>query len=417
MCACTRLMQARLIERKETAVGNRELTREDRAQWRELLTTEWPGRGMILALLYMAASLFLPFAERSYISLFFLVVGLAVCYFIRRSLLSLFGVVLPCLFLYTILGSALLPAAFLALVLGGAAGALLPTVLPKSRLRWFLSPAVAALLYPVAWLAGGDPWRALLVLLPLPVSICGYILLSRCTGFTRSVCMLTATLAATLGVAGVITLLLMGVRENPVTYAGDLLRDGAVRMLTEGRDALYATGVSSTVTTGLTDVAIENTAVSLVNMTPALFFIACTVTCFYLWRMLLSCLLLFGTLPKLPVRLMTFTVSPTAAIVFIVSFLVGIFSNYDHLTVAGVAANNLSLVLEPALALVGFSSFARRGQARSCLSVFLLLGLVYILLTNPGTGLALAAFYGALNILIARFFPVPDDQNHQGGES
>ena len=346
----------------------------------------------------------------------FLLAGIAAFYFVRRSLFSMIGVVLPCLFLYSVLGSALLPAAFLSFVLGGAAGTLLPTVFSGARHRWLYLPLTSALLYPVAWLMGGDPWRALLVLLPLPVALCGYILLSRCTCFTRSVCVLAATLAAALGAAGVITLLLMGVRTNPAAYAGDLLRDGTVRLLTEGREALAAAGVSGSMTTGLTDVAIENMAVSLVNITPALFLIACTVTCFYLWRTLLSCLLLFGTLPKLPIRLYGFTVSATAAVIFIVSLLVGVFANYDHLTVGGVIAQNLAMVLEPGLALVAFGSLTRRGAARSCLSMLILLGLVCVLLTNFGTGLALSAFYGALNILLARFFPAPDDHDHQGGE-
>ena len=395
-----------------------DLTPEDRARWRELLTTEQNGSGPLLLFVFMACCFFLPFAEHGYVALFALALGLLAFYFVRRSLFSLFGVILPCLFLYMILGSALLPAAFLSLTLGGAAGTLLPTCLPVKRpvLRWLILPLAVAPLYPAAWLIGGDPWRALLVLLPLPAAVCGHILLGRCTGFTRSVCVLTATLAATLFAAGVVTLLTMGVYQNPVAYAGDLLRDGTVRMLTEGRDALAEAGLSGEMAVNLTDTAILNTAVSLVNITPALFLIACTITCFYLWRTLLSCLLLFGTLPKLPLRLTAFTVSATSAVLFIVAFLVGIFSNYDHLTVAGVAASNLALVLEPPLALVGVTSLTRRGAARSCLSLLLLLGLVYVFLTNLRTGLAIAAFYGAVNVLVARFFPAPDN-DHQGGES
>ncbi len=396
-----------------------DLTREDRARWRELLTTESSGRGPLLLFVFMACCFFLPFAEHNFVSLTALALGLLAFYFVRRSLLSLFGVILPCLFLYVVLGSALLPAVFLALILGGAAGILLPTCFPvrQRALRVLILPLAVAPLYPAALLLGGDPWRALLVLLPLPLAVCGHVLLRRCTGFTRSVCMMTATLAATLFAAGVITLLVMGVRQqNPVVFAGDLLRDGTVRMLTEARDALAEAGISGEAAIDLTDVAIENTAVSLVNTTPALFLIVCTVTCFYLWRTLLSCLLLFGTLPKLPLRLYAFTVSATSAILFIAAFLVGVFANYDHPTLAGTVAGNLSLVLEPPLALVGVTSLSRRGAARSCLSVLLLLGLFYIFLTNLRTGLAIAALYGALNVIVARFFPAPDN-DHQGGES
>ena len=392
-----------------------DLTREDRARWRELLTTgQRPGVALMLC--YAAACFFLPFAENDLVSLTFLVAGLAVCYFVRRSLLSLLGVVLPCLFLYSVMGAALLPAAFLAIVLGGAAGSLLPTALGDVWQRRLALPLISVALYPAAWLGGGDPWRALLVFLPLPAALCGYCLLCRCTDFTRSVCVLAITLAITLGAAGVITLLLMGVYENPVVYAGDLLRDGTVRWLTEWREMRYAQWLPGGMATGLTDVTIENVAISLTNVTPALFFIACTVTCFCIRRMTLAGLLIFGTLPKLPMRLAAFTVSATAAVVFIVSFLVGIFSNYDHLTVAGVAANNLSLLLEPVLILAGVGSLMRRGAARSCLSFLVMMGLVYVLLRSPGTGLALLAFYGALNILLARFFPATDN-DHQGGES
>ena len=122
----------------------------------------------------------------------------------------------------------------------------------------------------------------------------------------------------------------------------------------------------------------------------------------------------FDELPRMPRRVIAMSVSPVAAILFLVAFLLSLLVGRDHASFFGVVLQNLYLVLEPPLILVGFSALSGRQGARSCLSLLILMGLVFILCTNPGTGLTLAAFYGALTILLSRFFPAaPADKGGQ----
>ena len=109
-------------------------------------------------------------------------------------------------------------------------------------------------------------------------------------------------------------------------------------------------------------------------------------------------------LPRMPLRLAGLTVSPYAAAVFAVSYFASMIANGNGVTVFGMLCENLSLLLEPALALVGFISLAPR-RGGSCLTQALALGLIALLFIDLGSGLALAAFLGAFRILWPRTAP------------
>ena len=151
-----------------------------------------------------------------------------------------------------------------------------------------------------------------------------------------------------------------------------------------------------------------NVAALFVNVLPGLFICVCSITAFLIWRILLQLLVGFGTLPRLPLRVAAFTMSPLSAILFILAYFASLISNGSTVTLFGMVCENLSLILEPGLALIGFSVLFAKGAARSCLSRLLGFALIVTFWFQPAMALALAAFVGCFQILVAPRLPRPD---------
>ena len=264
--------------------------------------------------------------------------------------------------------------------------------------------------YAAPSLLVSDPARGLLALLPLLLAAAFAVCLAICLPHTESVLTGIAVLVLSLSVAGLVTAALLGtLGGNTLSLLAESMR-ATVEAFFREANVLYA---EMGLDLGLTDVYISNIAALLVNISPALFFIACSLVSYLAWRTLLCLLVAFRTLPRLPLRIAAFRVSAAGAAVFIVSYIIALIANSESTTLFGTVMENLSLVLEPALALVGFHAlFSGKGQ-RSCLSYLLAMGLVFVLISNPLTGLTLAAFFGAFNILAARFFPPADEKGEQ----
>ena len=101
-------------------------------------------------------------------------------------------------------------------------------------------------------------------------------------------------------------------------------------------------------------------------------------------------------------RLAVLTVSPVAAGVFVLSYLISLFAGA---TLVGTVCENLSILLMPVLVLVGVSVLMGKGAERSCLSHVLLLAVFISLWINPAVALGITALIGAVHILAARFAP------------
>ena len=389
-----------------------ELTKKDLTAWRELLGT--PNRektvlAAALAALQMAA---VPFSENHTVFLLYYLLTLSFFYLLTRSLFSLCGVAIPAFFIYSAFGEHGAPfsVAFCAMLFGGALCAylILHFHTKPAHLLFLLIPAAA---YGVTFLMTGDPMRGLLTLIPLPLGLLFAVMLARCDSFTDTVGSGAAAVALTLAEALLLTLAATGrLSSNALSLLADDLRANLVSRLTEVRDLYEKAGISLE----MTDVQIANSAAMWVNLSPAIYLILCSVISFCSFRIFLRVTAGFDELPRMPRRVIAMSVSPVAAILFLVAFLLSLLVGRDHASFFGVVLQNLYLVLEPPLILVGFSALSGRGGARSCLSLLILMGLVFILCTNPGTGLTLAAFYGALTILLSRFFPAaPADKGGQ----
>ena len=391
--------------------------RKERENWREVLSLPERPHAIVAALVFFFACLVLPLsADVAGAAALFIIVCLVLCYTLVRSVRALLWYLVPLFLLYSV--SAMLPApatpftlpaSFLAIVFGGACGAFL--LIHYHDLRkypYLIALPVAA--YLAAALLTGDWVRACLALLPLAMAIvtalCALLYLSH----NDSLLAIAGVLAATLAVAGIVTLGVTGnLGTNPLTFMADALRTGVFDLFAEQR-ALYAElGISELM---MTDVDIANIAAMLVNLLPGLFAVACTVTAFLIWRTLMCLLLCFRSVPRLPRRMAAFSMSVASALVFLAALFISLLANGETVTLGGVVAQNVTLVLEPGLALVGFASLFQQPR-RSCFSHLLSIGLIFILLTNPATGLSLAAFLGAFHIVSARFFPSPQDKGEQ----
>ena len=124
---------------------------------------------------------------------------------------------------------------------------------------------------------------------------------------------------------------------------------------------------------------------------------------FGIFRVFLRVLTCMGTLPRVPLRLGALTISPFAAALFLTAYLASVFSGAD---LFGTICENVAIVLEPGLFLVGFASLIGReaGGKSSKLSFFLLIALLFLFFDYPTYAVSMAALVGAARILIGFFF-------------
>jgi hypothetical protein len=222
-----------------------------------------------------------------------------------------------------------------------------------------------------------------------------------CRPQTSGVLMLAAAVALTGAVTILLTLLFLGLLDgNPLVRTVEILRAGVTRVFENAVEMQIAEGLPLQ----YSKLDIKNISALLGNIFPALFLVCSALLAYAMWRMMLRISVEWHILPRVPLRLAVLTVSPYAAAVFTLSFLASLLANASKLTLFGVLCENISLLLEPALALVGFSSLSPR-RATSCLSHALGIGLLILLCYDLGSGLILASFLGAFHILWSRFAP------------
>jgi len=396
-------------------MNNKTISKNEQVDLRDMLAKPESPHALITAILLFFSALVLPFADLPSVCGIYIVCCAIFYYALSRSLFAMLYYAVPTALLYA-LGAFLpiaadplmLPTVFLALLVGGGCGAFLLIHFHDPKKHWYLL-LLPILAYGAAALITGDPVRGLLTLLPLALAIVAAICVLRYMRRTDATLLITATLVAVLAVAGAVTLLVTnGFGGNPIVTFADALRESIASFLTESRALYTEMGMKLS----LTDVDIANTAALFVNLLPGLFLCLCSITAFLVWRTLLQLMVAFRTLPRLPFRLAAFSMSKTSAVLFLIFYIVALFANSTEATLFGTVCQNIALVLEPGLALIGFASIFSRGGARSCLSYLLAFGLLFVLWTNPATGVALAAFFGAFHILAARL--LPQDNSNKG---
>lgn len=389
------------------------LTKTQRADWREMLNAADHVKLAIAAVVFLFSALTLPLAHIRELAGLYLVCAVIFYYSITHSIASLLLVALPGSLLFgisSILSTPLaLPACYAALLLGSLTGAFLIVNL-RSVKRGLPLLALPVAAYLIAFFFTQKPIDCLLVLLPVCIAaVMAYCVLT-CRPLTPSVVLIATVTAVVAASAWLISLAVTGWPDaNPLVALVEEIRATFVSLYEQGLAVYEEQGILL----GISDTSIENAAALLGNILPGLFCMLCLVLSFSLWRMLLRLLTAWQTLPRIPARLSGMTISAISAGLFVLTFVISLFANRDDVTLAGMVCSNLILVLEPALALAGFSALLTPGKARSCLSLLLAGGLFVLFIGYPSVGLSLAAFVGAFHILLSRFLP----SSHDKGES
>lgn len=386
------------------------LPRAERKVWREMLAFPNTTHIAVAAAMLFFSAIAIPLSIDPMVALSFLLCCLLFYYSLTRSILSLAIYALPAFLLWSFSSlfegmpnHFIIPTAFFALMAGGACGAFLFLHCHSLKKHAFvyLLPLLA---FGAVLLVSRDPILALLTLLPFALAALLALCLAFCLPHTDSVIAATALLTLLLSVVGIVAMARFGLLEgNLLSAFADLLSNTLSSALAQMRE-LYAQAGMELV---LSDIDIANTVAMFINLSPALLVILCTVTAFLTWRTLLGLLIAWRTLPRPPRRLAALSLSAASAALFLLSYLIAMIANSEQATPVGVVAQNLSLVLEPAMALVGFGSlFSKKEASRSCLSYLLIFGILFLLWTNPGAALALVSFFGAIQILLHRFSPI-----------
>ncbi len=383
-------------------------TEQKGANFIDMLAPPDTARTGVAAAVFFFSLLVLPLAENHGVSLLFCVTSLVFLYLLVRSLFAMLFYLIPAVFLYGISGvlpagnPLLLPASLFALLLGGACGAfLLLHYRDKKKLPLIALLPLAAFL--LAFLLTGDIFHALLSLLPLVFAIAIAFAVARYLPQTTAVVIGAGTLAAALLIAGAITLLRFGASFSALPAAATGAIENTIASFFETASALYA---EAGIDFPFSALVPQTVAATLINISPALFLVLCTVTAFYAWRVLMTLFLAFRSVPRLPLRFTALNVSTECAAIFLIASLLSLVGGDG---VFAAVCRNVALVLEPILVLAGLRVILG-GAARSCLSFILILVLAYFLWSNPAAGFAVTAAVGAVRILLAAFFPPSEEK-------
>lgn len=381
---------------------------KDLASFRDMISIP-DARGLVgLTLLFLLSLVVIPLAGEESLSLIYVAAAAAVLYLLSGSIAYVIGMLLPAGLLYLLTQSLALPALFTALLLGSACGAVLLLSCKEKRyyFLWCLTPVLA---FGASFLISGDLLASLLALLPLPLAICGFLLVRTYTRQTTAIATLAAVLCTLLIAVGLLAMLIAGLlTDNPLVILGDALRGSLTAALQNAlaeMRAIYAEA-GLQVDLAFTDELAAEAVSLLVNLLPGLFISLSVVVCFFIWRTTLNLVANLKMLPRIPLRMAVLEFSPVTAIVYILAFIVELFGNGADITFAGTVATNFTLILAPALLPLGFASVSpRRSERRSCLSTLLFFGLIMAIVSTPLTGITLAALLGAINVLLANFLP------------
>lgn len=386
------------------------LNKSARVDWRSMLTKADRTQLLIAAALFLFSTFALSMPNVPAVSVLYLGVAVVFYYSLTHSVASVITVALPGVLLFGFSGTDTpfaLPAIYTAILLGSVIGAflLVHCRTPRQYLPLLALPVAAFVITAVITHA---PLQGLLVLIPTLLAIALARGILDCRPLTQSVLTVTVALVVVVTCAWLIVLAATdGFVGNPLLTLVEAIRTGIVTTYEEILSVYREQGISL----GISDNDLHNIAAMLGNILPGAFLAVCLIFSFAMWRMLLRVLTSFGTLPRVPARLATLTVSAFAAALFVLAYLISLIANSSSATLLGTVCENLAIALEAPLVLIGFSSLVgQRRESRSCLSLLLAVALVVLFVRYPSAGIALAAFVGAFHILLARFLPTNKDK-------
>ncbi len=357
------------------------------------------------ALVYVLAALTL---------VFFYIEGFAIAAFVGLCVGIIYLVRMPrmvipvllCGFIPVVLAQSFsVGALVLGVIAGTASGALLFTSL-QNPWRSLLLPAVV---WTVAYVITRDGALSCLTLLTLPASAALTVATLRGERRTSAVCYtLGGFLLAILALLAVYFTQTYGSIdrdviilhfENQRAWIVDMIvavRDEMIAMLAEQGQGDVVTALQ----TYMSREMLTELVAMLYNVLPAIVIVVCSIAAYFSQTLLVSSYFTLGMKQMLTPLTLTFTMSLTSSILYLVTFFFSSFIPAGGMFAA--VMQNFSIILTPGLFLVGYAAFAFRVHMAKGMSKFLYIFLIVaILLFSPWMIFSLLAFFGALSIILA----------------
>ena len=389
---------------------------------REALPTPVRGSVALSAALFLLACFAVPFSllnENAAI-----VLWAALCaggFFFTRATRGLTGLTVGASFLGAILPAALLPlgvtyypavgAMIAAACVGVCAGAYYQTVTGR---HWVL-PVLALAAAVSAYFVTNDWLVAAMALAILPAAILLAVATYLGEGATSAICFATGGL-----ILGVGTLVFLWIQRTYEVSSPELLRDllngwkegfvqaqiqSRTELITMMEEQIAAAGegdniasmeaLKASLESMMSDGMIRSSMDAIFDLLPAALFLCCAVPAYLSQRLLNAAYNTSGMRAVVTLEAETFTVSLSAAVIYVVSLMLSLLPTGGNGFLSMVAAN-LSFILMPALLILGVRAFRQQLRARGKKSRrgAILVLVLFVLVAATGA-LYLGAFFGA----------------------
>lgn len=258
----------------------------------------------------------------------------------------------------------------------------------------------------ITFLLRFDYRPALLPLVVLPAALLVAVATVKAKGKTSSVCFATAgLLLSVVAIVGVLIWQQYGsLGQNAIAEYFGGLRDGFIRDLLSVRDELLeiagqdgseqAQLLQQQISKLMSDDTVTDMIAQLFNILPALVVMLCSVLAYEAHALLNSFYRSSGLQCVLTREACVLTISPTAAVIYAVTFILVLV--LPSSTVFSATVQNLCLILMPGLCLVGVRGlFTALSKARGGMRVFFIFALAFLFCCYAGGVLYILAMWGA----------------------
>ena len=397
---------------------------EAMSPWKDREALPTPARGSVAlsAAIFLLACFAIPFSVLNESAAILLWAALcAAGFFFTRSARGLTGLTVGASFLGAILPAALLPlgltyypavgAIIAAACVGVCAGAYYQTV---TRRYWVL-PVLALAASVGAYLATNEVLFAAMAFAILPAAILLAVATYLGEGATSAICFATGGLLV--GVVGLIALWIGGSFGAPtpellrgllsewkegfvqaqIASRGELIAliDQQIASAGAGDNVSSMEALKASFESMMSDGMIRSSMDVMFNLIPAVLFLCCAIPAYLGQRLLNAAYNTNGMRAVVTLEAETFTVSLSAAILYVASLALSLLptSGDGFLTMV---ASNLSFILMPALLIIGIRAFKQmiRTRGKSSRRVTWIVLIVFLLMASTGA-LYLGAFFGA----------------------
>ncbi len=246
-----------------------------------------------------------------------------------------------------------------------------------------------------------------LSLIVFPIAYCLYVVFSKGHGKVSAICSLSFVTGAFLiiyllcwiylkdGSIGITTIkaFVASLRGGLISKLADSLVFAYSQISETGIGINYATEISTSL------------VASVFNFIPALFVLTMYVISYVLHALYVSLMVAQPENAENVKKAMTFKMSATSAVVYMVAFVATLILAYDGSELYATVAQNVSMILQPGLILVAFAFMSEymRGKNTSCLGFIAYLAVFFLLFNIPSLVLTVASFAGSTIVIISYF--------------